>query len=201
MRNAGFILAIDAYLIRKGISSLLKQIEGVRVEREFEDVEGLERYFSIHGSGFLIISGHLYEKASRLFVSHPGLVNRTLLLKERHRDAPGEEGEEGYPFIYTDEGKDEMIMKIRELLASHPDDNTVETVRLTRREETIVRLVCMGLTNRQIADRLYLSTHTVTTHRKNINNKLGIRSVSGLIVFAIVNNIITIEEVGTEPAQ
>jgi DNA-binding NarL/FixJ family response regulator len=59
----------------------------------------------------------------------------------------------------------------------------------------------MGLTNRQIADKLFLSAHTVMTHRKNISSKLGIKSVSGLTVYAIVNNIITIEEVTSKPAQ
>ena len=58
-----------------------------------------------------------------------------------------------------------------------------------------------GLTNQQIADSLFLSAHTVMTHRKNISSKLGIKSVSGLTVYAIVNNIITIEEVTSKPEQ
>jgi DNA-binding NarL/FixJ family response regulator len=72
---------------------------------------------------------------------------------------------------------------------------------LTQREKTIVRQVSLGMTNRQIAETLFLSTHTVTTHRKNISSKLGIKSVSGLTVYAIVNNIITIEEVNSKPLQ
>ena len=67
-------------------------------------------------------------------------------------------------------------------------------------EKTIVRLVAMGLTNKQIAGELFLSAHTVITHRKNISSKLGIKSVSGLTVYAIVNNIITIEELSSEPS-
>ena len=68
-------------------------------------------------------------------------------------------------------------------------------------EKTIVRLVAMGLTNKQIAGELFLSAHTVITHRKNISSKLGIKSLSGLTIYAIVNNIITIEEVTSKPDQ
>jgi DNA-binding NarL/FixJ family response regulator len=74
-------------------------------------------------------------------------------------------------------------------------------MELSPRETTIVRLVSLGLTNRQIAESLYLSAHTVMTHRKNIISKLGIKSVSGLTIYAIVNNIITIEEVTSKPVR
>ena len=79
--------------------------------------------------------------------------------------------------------------------------STSSSLELTQREKTIVRQVSLGLTNKQIAEELFLSTHTVTTHRKNISSKLGIKSVSGLTVYAIVNNIITIEEVSLKPSE
>jgi len=68
---------------------------------------------------------------------------------------------------------------------------------LSKREETILRLIARGNTNREIAGQLFLSLHTVTTHRKNIVAKLGIKSVSGLTVYAIVNNIISLEEISS----
>ena len=79
--------------------------------------------------------------------------------------------------------------------------STSGSSELTQREKTIVRQVSLGQTNKQIAEELFLSTHTVTTHRKNISSKLGIKSVSGLTVYAIVNNIITIEEVSLKPSE
>ena len=50
--------------------------------------------------------------------------------------------------------------------------------------------VARGLTNKEIAEDLFISTHTVITHRKNIVRKLGIKTVSGLTVYAILNKII-----------
>ena len=51
-----------------------------------------------------------------------------------------------------------------------------------------------GETNREIADRLYLSTHTVITHRRNIARKLQVHSASGLTVYAIVNKLIELKD-------
>jgi len=53
----------------------------------------------------------------------------------------------------------------------------------------------MGLTNQEIADKLFLSVHTVMTHRKKITRKLGIKTVSGLTVFALMNKLVDIREV------
>lgn len=62
--------------------------------------------------------------------------------------------------------------------------------RLTQREVMVLRLVVEGLINKEIADRLNISVNTVLTHRKNITAKLGIKSVSGLSVYAIMNGIV-----------
>jgi len=53
----------------------------------------------------------------------------------------------------------------------------------------------MGKTNKEIAENLFISIHTVITHRKNITSKLGIKSISGLTVFAIINGFVSIEDV------
>lgn len=51
------------------------------------------------------------------------------------------------------------------------------------------------MTNRQIADQLYLSTHTVVTHRRNIARKLQVHSASGLTVYAIVNKLVKLSDI------
>lgn len=62
---------------------------------------------------------------------------------------------------------------------------------LSQREIDVLCLLAKGLTNKEIADRLFISINTVLTHRKNISAKLGIRSISGLSVYAIMNGYIT----------
>lgn len=65
------------------------------------------------------------------------------------------------------------------------DDENCEPTALTERESEITALIASGMTNKDIADRLHLSPHTVHTHRKNIIKKLGVKSVSELTVYAM----------------
>ena len=62
---------------------------------------------------------------------------------------------------------------------------------LSQREIDVLCLLAKGVTNKEIADRLFISISTVLAHRKNISAKLGIRSISGLSVYAIMNGYIT----------
>lgn len=62
--------------------------------------------------------------------------------------------------------------------------------QLTSRENEILAMVAQGFSNKMIAGQLFLSIHTVITHRKNITYKLGIKSISGLTLYAALNNLV-----------
>ena len=66
---------------------------------------------------------------------------------------------------------------------------------LSDREKDIIIGITKGMSNKEIADELFLSVHTVTTHRRNICNKLQIHSTAGLIIYAIANNLIHVKEI------
>jgi DNA-binding CsgD family transcriptional regulator len=66
---------------------------------------------------------------------------------------------------------------------------------LSLREIEVLQLIVKGITNKEIADKLYISLNTVQTHRKNITTKLGIKTVSGLTFYAIMNGIISGEDI------
>lgn len=61
---------------------------------------------------------------------------------------------------------------------------------LTSREKDVLRLIASGLTGKEIANTLNISTNTVITHKKNLSAKLGIKSASGLSLYALMNGII-----------
>jgi regulator of cell morphogenesis and NO signaling len=67
-----------------------------------------------------------------------------------------------------------------------------ETETLSERERDVLIQLVNGLSNKEIADQLCISVHTVITHRKNITRKLNIHSTAGLTIYAIVNKLITI---------
>ncbi|MBW6483870.1 MAG: response regulator transcription factor [Vicingaceae bacterium] len=64
-------------------------------------------------------------------------------------------------------------------------------ISLSEREIEVIKLISDGFTNKEIADSLFLSTHTVNTHRKNIMHKLNIKNTAGIVIYAVKENIIT----------
>ena len=60
---------------------------------------------------------------------------------------------------------------------------------LSEREREVLVEVANGLSNKEIATKLHISVHTAITHRKNIVKKTGIKSVAGLTVYAMLNNL------------
>lgn len=68
-------------------------------------------------------------------------------------------------------------------------DDFLNRFKLSEREKEVMSLIRRGFTSKEIADQLFLSSLTVDTHRKNISQKLGIRTSGGLLKFAIENNL------------
>lgn len=65
---------------------------------------------------------------------------------------------------------------------------------LSAREVDVLRLVVRGAINKEIADRLNISLNTVLTHRKNITAKLGIKTISGLTLYALMHGYVSAED-------
>lgn len=81
-----------------------------------------------------------------------------------------------------------QISTIIESLEFHIEKDSTE---LSNREIEVLQLIAKGHINKEIAHKLSISINTVLTHRKNITSKLGIKSVSGLSIYAIMNGHIS----------
>jgi DNA-binding NarL/FixJ family response regulator len=75
--------------------------------------------------------------------------------------------------------------------------NSCEGFAISDREIEIIKHIALGLSNKQIADKLFLSFHTVHTHRKNIMQKLSVNNTAGVVMFAVKNNLLVSEEIHT----
>lgn len=71
---------------------------------------------------------------------------------------------------------------------------TNDQEQLSEREIDVLKLIIAGMSNKQIADKLFISIHTVISHRKNISAKTGIKSQSGLTIYALSNKIVQMED-------
>lgn len=74
-------------------------------------------------------------------------------------------------------------------------DKSNAAQQLSAREKEVLACAVKGMTNKQIADTLFISLNTVLTHRKNISRKLNIHTISGLTIYAIVNKLVNLDEV------
>lgn len=93
--------------------------------------------------------------------------------------------------------EDEILLpalaKNDQTIKTHQLDIPNETEELSIREKEVLVHIVKGLSNKEIADALCLSAHTVMSHRKNIVRKLNIHSIAGLTIYAIVNGIVTLD--------
>lgn len=105
---------------------------------------------------------------------------------------------QSYPHLLTtDAPLDKLIEQLEPLFAANlPASAAPENSKgLSMREIHVLQHIVRGFTNKEIADNLNISLNTVLTHRKNITAKLGIKTVSGLTFYAIMNGYIS----GNEP--
>ena len=97
--------------------------------------------------------------------------------------------------IEINDSKPKIINKIGQIVKNNDKKETNDDVELSKREIDVLVAVAKGMMNKEIADQMNISIHTVISHRKNITRKTGIKSVSGLTVYALLNNLIDENEV------
>ena len=95
--------------------------------------------------------------------------------------------------IFINDDRENICRIIKNNLSGAPN-TTFANRKLTKRELDVLRLLVKGYSNKQIAGDLFISIHTVVTHRKNITEKLGIKSIAGLTIYGIINNIIDVDD-------
>lgn len=94
--------------------------------------------------------------------------------------------------ISIDDTRDTILKKIQKHIKSSDDRNSNS---LSDREIDVLKEIVRGRANKEIADVLNISIHTVMSHRKNIMQKTGIKSQAGLTVYALTNNILSVDSI------
>lgn len=92
--------------------------------------------------------------------------------------------------IYLTDKSDVIEQKLSATMRANPSDQRGDGEELSAREKEILVCVAKGMLNKEIADHFNISIYTVITHRKNITRKTGIKTVAGLTVYALLNNLI-----------
>ncbi|RLD54815.1 MAG: hypothetical protein DRJ01_17520 [Bacteroidetes bacterium] len=190
------IVISNAFLLTAGIESLVLELSGMLVDHVYN---GSERNLCEK-----IISGK-----PEFIIIDPNSVNEKLipLLRELNNEkdikiigviSSFSNQNIISKFSYTlnsQNNKYQLVEAFSKIVGKRNLVDMGNEQLLSKRENEILRQLALGLTNQEIADKLFLSVHTVMTHRKKITRKLGIKTVSGLTVFALMNKLVDIREV------
>ncbi len=118
---------------------------------------------------------------------------RVVILTRGEGTGPAQEGP---PVVDVTLPQAQIVDRLEEIFRrDERPAGTGDREDLTVREMDVLRLVARGFINKQIADKLSISLHTVISHRKNITRKLGIRTVSGLTMYALLNGLISSKDI------
>lgn len=187
-------IADPSAIIRSGLSSVLKRIQGYHVHTfEINSYEFLAGNIRTHKPDLIIINPTYwglpdFEKLkaenknnqTRFFALISGIVDEKVI--ELYDDSIN---------LYDET---ESIKAKLDRVFEIGDTDFGESQALSVREKEIVAGVVKGYTNKEIAASLFLSAHTVITHRRNIARKLGIHSTAGLTIYAIVNKLVELND-------
>jgi len=189
---AKVLIAETSYLVRKGLVSLLEQTDGVTELKAAGHPDTIVQTLKEFSPDIILLNS-----AIQMPVSHDKLLS---LLHDKARfiyiintplpeDSPANH-------ISVFDTKNKLAEKLSHHLKQYESaEEKEETEELTPREKLILKHVALGYTNKEIATKLFISTHTVISHRKNITRKLDIKTVSGLTVYSLINGIIKMEDI------
>lgn len=189
-------IAETSVIIRSGLTSALKRLPNLRIQPiELLSVQALNDCLRTQYPDILVVNptfgdyfdvAHFREEAAgkniRLVALVSSFIDSSLLGKYDESIS-----------IFDDLGV--LADKISRLQNIKPEEEIENQDTLSQREKEIVVCVVKGMTNKEIADNLFLSIHTVITHRRNISKKLQIHSAAGLTIYAIVNKLIELSDV------
>lgn len=186
------LLIMPSKVIARGIEAVLSELGEFRVEGILSDLSHVsEARLRNMDADVILIDPVLADYTSRMNVrsriseySSAAVV----ALKSVPMDEEQLKQYDGAVGLYDDPVA--IVRKLRESLSSREESPESEGYDLSAREKDILVCVAKGMLNKEIADHYNISIHTVITHRKNITRKTGIKTVAGLTVYALLNNLI-----------
>lgn len=182
------IIISKSDIIKRGISSIIRNSFNIDVSF-IDTVEELKRFRRLENTFFLLLlhKGKVTKEESTNGFDRSSKVDVIWLCNELSSQTNIEE-----KTVCLDASNEQIVGLISSVLEDNnvPVDKVVSISTLSERETDVLKLVAKGYSNKEIGEKLFISMHTVISHRKNITKKLGIKSISGLTVYAILHKLI-----------
>ncbi|MBR3950544.1 MAG: response regulator transcription factor [Bacteroidaceae bacterium] len=188
------IVIIEPYaMIAQGLRLMIDEIKGYEVSAIIADGHYIERIVPLHPDIIIINPSLIDIKKKGELEDISQRVPNAIMAALVYQYVDPEVLRYFKTTIEISDSREKIAVKLRQMIETN--DQPAESSELSDREKEILVAVAKGLTNKSIAEQYHLSIHTVITHRKNLTRKTGIKSVSGLTVYAILNNLIDIKDV------
>lgn len=197
MKINKIIIAEPSPIISSGLLKYLEDINQLNIVSIVDNIDDLKDKMIIHNPEMIIINplilGYSNHSLIKKFLqSYPSAYFVAIVSTYVDRNFLKYFKE----VIELNENKQKVVNKIINLINSTDDNSSQnDSFDLSNRETDVLVCVAKGMTNKDISDMLNISVHTVITHRKNIVKKTGIKSVSGLTVYALLNNLVEESEI------
>ncbi|MDY4528865.1 MAG: response regulator transcription factor [Parabacteroides sp.] len=197
--NLKIAIAEPAELMRIGLGTILKRFSGFQIQLvELAQGSAWKDSLRLHHPDILIVNPIIpgYQDLQQIKEETGCETMKCIALVAAPIEATQLQHYDEQIHVY--DSSQTIRHKLESLFHEEEDEEDKENEdenQLSSREKEIVICVVKGMTNREIADLLFLSTHTVVTHRRNITRKLQIHSPSGLTVYAIVNKLVTLNDI------
>lgn len=188
-------VAETSMIVRSGLVAVLKRLPDLNVQTvEITSKEGLHHCMEAHQPEILIVNpqfeGWFDLEAFKQQYARQDMKIVSLICTVV--DANQLKGYDESINLFDD--LDAVAHKISTLMNVNEEEDSGQN-SLSQREKEIIGCVVRGMTNKEIAEQLFISVHTVITHRRNITRKLQIHSAAGLTIYAIVNKLVELSEV------
>jgi DNA-binding CsgD family transcriptional regulator len=196
MENIQIAILNDSFITNRGLQMVFNRIKGINLSIICTQWEELKRALPEYDIDIILVNNRLFNINPDISKAYKTTSNiRWALLKIENIDINSMYNFEFTISIYDKE--DDLILKLNNFVESRTNLHNISssTFELSEREKEILRQVALGLTNSEIADKLFISQHTVIAHRKNITSKLGIKTISGLTVYALLNDLISMNDI------
>lgn len=190
------VIAEPSCIIFEGLSGILTRQSGFQANiSKAVELSEISQIARTAGIDFVFINPVLVQNQTKLFYSIKKEIPETFWIGIAYSLFDPQLMNLFDSVITVNDSPSQIIDSLTKLLNSQADaEKEIQTGTLSDREVEVLKLLVTGNSNKEIADRLFISPHTVITHRKNISQKTGIKSVSGLTIYAVVNNIIEIDK-------
>ncbi len=190
MRRFRVAIVEPSAIIAEGISALVARSGEFEIVYSSSDLRMLSERFAVVAPDLVIVGSQVVGANNQTMRTlYPELQSVALaLLSTTVCDEEVMRQFDGVVNIYDSQAQ--IIRKLHATVEQGETNPYSDSHDLSERERDVLILIAKGLANKEIADKLNISIHTVMSHRKNITHKTGIKSVAGLTVYALLNNLL-----------